>query len=478
LLPALDAYWSPREIHQAVLQAVRLRQSSTWRLMQMLRVFKNRRGWSALGFDSLSHYSRERLQISSSLIKMLIALHDRLNALPHLRNAFESSRLHLTQTELLTRVANPENEQRLIELAGKVVVKRLRELVDQALERRSTHHMIAALQRWVELGRVGKPRQQQTERIASELSVHTCAPEQPPLNSNEAATAGHRSQTCAAEQPPLSYYSAAVPAAVGNRGQTWAAEQPPLSSRSAAVPAVVGHPGPACAADQLPLSSHSAAVPAVVGHRGQTCAPFDGPPLPPAPPIRDILRAVTDPERFGHILGDDRLPATSDNLVPFSFYLPAELEEIWLIVEASLGLDWGPSPPIHRRLQVLVDHYLEEHAAEGLESIRNHPIVERDGWRCAVPGCSSRRNLHVHHIVFRARGGTEYKTNKITLCEVHHRHGIHAGRIRLRGLAPDHLLWQLGLDPELGPLLTVHDGWLVPEVVDEHEVMEVLPCHA
>ncbi len=32
---------------------------------------------------------------------------------------------------------------------------------------------------------------------------------------------------------------------------------------------------------------------------------------------------------------------------------------------------------------------------------RQHRVFERDGWRCTVPGCSSRRNLHDHHIVFR-----------------------------------------------------------------------------
>jgi hypothetical protein len=33
------------------------------------------------------------------------------------------------------------------------------------------------------------------------------------------------------------------------------------------------------------------------------------------------------------------------------------------------------------------------------------PVFARDGWRCAVPVCTSRRNLHDHHLVFRSRGG-------------------------------------------------------------------------
>src|SRR5207245_1616073 len=31
------------------------------------------------------------------------------------------------------------------------------------------------------------------------------------------------------------------------------------------------------------------------------------------------------------------------------------------------------------------------------------PVFERDRWRCAVPACTSRRNLHDHHILFRSR---------------------------------------------------------------------------
>ena len=41
------------------------------------------------------------------------------------------------------------------------------------------------------------------------------------------------------------------------------------------------------------------------------------------------------------------------------------------------------------------------------------PIFARDGWRCAVPACSARRNLHDHHIVFRSRGGDNARDNRV-----------------------------------------------------------------
>jgi hypothetical protein len=417
LLPTLDHHSSPRQIHQALLQAVRLRQRSSWRLMQLLRSFKDRRGWEKLRFYSFAHYARERLQRSTSLLMLLLQLHAKLLRLPHLRDEFEHGQLHLVQVELLTRVANAENEQRLIELAQRLVVDDLRTFVDRALEQRSTQNMILALEDWIERNKLGKPRRktEQPDITAASEAIQTCAREQ-----NAAAQSNDKTiQTCAREN-------------------------------------AVAHPAP----ETPPL---------------QTCAPFDGPPLPPHPPLRDVLLAQIDPDRYEHLLGEDKLPGTSMPQVPFSFYLPAELEEFWLILEAVIGETWdgpGSCPPIHIRLQAIVDYYLEEHAQEALESIRKHRIAERDHWRCAVPGCTSRRNLHEHHIIFRSAGGTDVATNKITLCEVHHQHGIHAGRIRLRGTAPDGLRWELGVEPDQPPVLTVEQGYIVDREA-EYDTYEV-----
>jgi 5-methylcytosine-specific restriction endonuclease McrA len=71
-------------------------------------------------------------------------------------------------------------------------------------------------------------------------------------------------------------------------------------------------------------------------------------------------------------------------------------------------------------------------------------IVARDGYLCQVPGCTSRRNLEVHHIRFRSRGGDDDPANLITLCHAHHRHMLHKGAIRLTGRAPHALRWEIG----------------------------------
>jgi hypothetical protein len=75
---------------------------------------------------------------------------------------------------------------------------------------------------------------------------------------------------------------------------------------------------------------------------------------------------------------------------------------------------------------------------------RDDRVFVRDGWRCAAPGCSSRRHLEDHHIVYRSQGGDDRPANRVTLCRFHHQRGEHGGLMSVRGPAPGGLLWRLG----------------------------------
>jgi len=72
-------------------------------------------------------------------------------------------------------------------------------------------------------------------------------------------------------------------------------------------------------------------------------------------------------------------------------------------------------------------------------------VFARDGWRCTVPGCTSYRNLHAHHVTFRSRGGSDEDANLTTLCAAHHQRGVHGGVIRITGRAPEGLVFELPL---------------------------------
>lgn len=95
---------------------------------------------------------------------------------------------------------------------------------------------------------------------------------------------------------------------------------------------------------------------------------------------------------------------------------------------------------------------------------RPDPVVERDNYCCAVPGCTSRRNLHDHHLRFRSAGGSDEPGNRITLCAFHHQRCLHAGLLRVQGRAPDDLVFELGLRPGAAPLVRYRSGDIaIPE---------------
>lgn len=80
-----------------------------------------------------------------------------------------------------------------------------------------------------------------------------------------------------------------------------------------------------------------------------------------------------------------------------------------------------------------------------------------------MPICTSRRELHAHHIVPRSQGGGDEETNLITLCVAHHLRGVHGGTLAITGKAPDDLLFQLGIRPDGPPLAVYRSGGVIVE---------------
>jgi len=107
--------------------------------------------------------------------------------------------------------------------------------------------------------------------------------------------------------------------------------------------------------------------------------------------------------------------------------------------------------------EMMLDHALQSWAVEDpwlrRRSRRSLAIFERDGWRCTVPGCTSRRNLQLHHIRFRSAGGSDEAGNLTTLCAFHHLRGVHDGRVGIAGSAPDGLRFELGVRAGRQPLV-------------------------
>jgi len=124
--------------------------------------------------------------------------------------------------------------------------------------------------------------------------------------------------------------------------------------------------------------------------------------------------------------------------VQIEFFAPESV--VMLAEETMLALRVGSEPRGRAFERMLAVAMLEWMAAPA----HRDPVFARDGWRCAVPGCSSRRNLHDHHVVFRSHGGDNDRDNRVAVCAAHHLHHLHGGRIRAHGRAPRDIVWEIG----------------------------------
>ena len=134
------------------------------------------------------------------------------------------------------------------------------------------------------------------------------------------------------------------------------------------------------------------------------------------------------------------------------FMAPASVAT--LLQEAMVAWRRAGEPPWRTFERILV------HVCDEWTSVPAHrdPVFERDGWRCAVPACTSRRNLHDHHIVFRSRGGDDRQDNRISVCVWHHQRGIHQGGVvRACGLAGEGIHWEVGVRASGAPLMRLLD---------------------
>lgn len=123
----------------------------------------------------------------------------------------------------------------------------------------------------------------------------------------------------------------------------------------------------------------------------------------------------------------DAVPAAA-----IAFCAPREVAELFLDVLARAG-----------SLEALLAHAIETWVQEG-EHWNDHPTVARDGYRCTAPACRARKGLEGHHVWPKGRGGPRRPLwNQTTLCWFHHHVGAHGGRLRVAGLAPDRLVFEL-----------------------------------
>ena len=169
------------------------------------------------------------------------------------------------------------------------------------------------------------------------------------------------------------------------------------------------------------------------------------------------IRLPSVNEVEGGISGDEEKEdgiETSGGLT-LRFYVQAGLKELW-----GYAADFyrehcaaeGTAPCLAGFVEALLGSFIDTWCSSNTVGaihelplhIRNK-LLSRDGYRCQVPGCSCRRFLEVHHIIYRSHGGSNAGDNLITLCGFHHRQCLHNGYLIIQGKAPGELTVILGV---------------------------------
>ena len=136
-------------------------------------------------------------------------------------------------------------------------------------------------------------------------------------------------------------------------------------------------------------------------------------------------------------------------------------------LQRSIGRTTAGLPTPGEGFEAMLEHALETWSAANARERRRHGVIARDGYRCMVPACSSYRNLHDHHLRFRSAGGSNALANRTTRCVAHDLRGVHAGRVRITGEAPDGLRFELDLRPSRPPVEVYRSGDVLERPIRE-----------
>src|SRR5690606_24117654 len=102
--------------------------AATYRLLVCLREFDSRNGWNC-GFRSCAHWLSWRTGIALGAAREKVRVARALGELPLLSEAMQHGELSFAKVRAATRVATPENEARLLELARHTTASQLERVV-------------------------------------------------------------------------------------------------------------------------------------------------------------------------------------------------------------------------------------------------------------------------------------------------------------------------------------------------------------
>jgi hypothetical protein len=372
---------------------LRFRQSLAWRQGRLLAAVAALDLYRDLGYDSLGDWCRCVLGMSPRRARYLVSLDRRLDRLPLVADAYRRGLVSWCHARLLVRVARHGTESRWVRYARQVTVRRLEDVV--------TAYAVTA----------ADPALGGQDRTSQDGA---------PLPPTEPLPGNLRSSPTETRRPP---------------------DPQPARHTFAPPDGTSAVPGDALASpgDALASSGDALASPGDV-------------PVAPDPHADATHGAATQGATTQGAARHTFAPEPCAHRI--AFWAPLDVAAVWRSALRACRRTRGPHL---RDWECLLIFIIEMRDAwqphENAEWRRRYRVLERDGWRCRAPGCTSRSHLNAHHVEFRSRCGGDEMANLVTLCVGHHQAGVHENRIRCYGRAPDAIWWELGIRPDAPPLV-------------------------
>jgi hypothetical protein len=361
--------------------------AATCRFLVLLADFDARRGWASWDMNSCAEWLSWKCQMSSGTAREHVRVARALRDLPVIRGEFGAGRLSYAKVRALTRIATPDTEADLAELAGPMTGNQL-ERFARAHRQVSTADDAAArvrrrlAWRFEEDGSLaGTFRLPPLQGAVLLKALRAAAgdlehPHRDDPEHADAAPAGARAQ------PPTSSSLAdalLVLAEAFLAGKVAAAGDPEVYQ-------VIVHVG----TDAItPASLDPAPGGPAAGAADVSAETSPASPAPPRPP-----GYPADPARC-HVEDGPAISVTTAQMI-------------------ACGSNWGWM--LHDSAGKLLD--LGRRRRRPNAALRR-AARERDTCRCRFPGCESRR-VDLHHIQYWSNGGRTKLDNLVSLCKYHH----------------------------------------------------------
>jgi hypothetical protein len=348
--------------------------AATCRFLVLLGDFDARRGWASWEMKSCASWLSWKCQMSSGTAREHVRVARTLRDLPVIRGEFGAGRLSYAKVRALTRIATPDSEAGLAEIAGPMTGNQLERFARAHRQVSSADDAAARMRRRLAW------RVEDDGSLAGTFRL-------PPLQSAVLLKA-LRAAVGDLEHP---HVSAETPA-------TAQADAPTSSSLADALVAIAEAflAEKAAAADDPDLYQ-------VIVHVGTDVVTSGGPAADPADVSAETPATSATP------------PAPDDPADPARCHVEdGPAISVTTAQMIACGSTW--SWMLHDSVGKLLD--LGRRRRRPNAALRR-AARERDKCRCRFPGCESRR-VDLHHIQYWSNGGRTKLENLVSLCKYHH----------------------------------------------------------